>query len=119
MGDETYIPFFDVPTHRESKVWIFEDDPTSTTVNEKSNVCRFFRSTGLVKGIKLEMQKTVTAKCRQSFRNSKEMNVRRLMLHHETRELLHTAGLTVEFIKQKQIKVIEYPPFSPDLTMCV
>ncbi|XP_042906074.1 histone-lysine N-methyltransferase SETMAR-like [Parasteatoda tepidariorum] len=23
-GDETYIPFFDVPTRQESKVWIFE-----------------------------------------------------------------------------------------------
>ncbi|PRD18078.1 UNVERIFIED_CONTAM: hypothetical protein NCL1_62037 [Trichonephila clavipes] len=26
-GVETYIPFFDVPTRQESKIWVFEDDP--------------------------------------------------------------------------------------------
>ena len=25
--DETCIPFFDVPTHQKSKIWVFEDDP--------------------------------------------------------------------------------------------
>ena len=39
------------------------------------------------------------------------------MLHHDNASL-HTAGLTVEFLKQKLIKVIEHPPYSPDLTMC-
>ena len=39
------------------------------------------------------------------------------MLHHDNASS-HTAGLTVEFLKQKQIKVIEYPPYSLDLAMC-
>ncbi|GFS62435.1 histone-lysine N-methyltransferase SETMAR [Trichonephila clavipes] len=39
------------------------------------------------------------------------------MLHHDNASS-HTAGLTVEFLKQKQIKVIEHPPYSPDLAMC-
>ncbi|GFY24135.1 histone-lysine N-methyltransferase SETMAR [Trichonephila clavipes] len=30
----------------------------------------------------------------------------------------HTDGVTVEFLKQKQIKMIEDPPYSPDLAMC-
>ncbi|CAH2005934.1 unnamed protein product [Acanthoscelides obtectus] len=29
-GDETYIPFYDVPRRQESRVWIHEDDPTPT-----------------------------------------------------------------------------------------
>lgn len=29
-GDEMYIPFFDVRTHQESKVWVFKDDTKST-----------------------------------------------------------------------------------------
>ena len=31
-GDETYIPFFDIPTCQESKGWTFEDDTTLTMV---------------------------------------------------------------------------------------
>ncbi|PRD27510.1 UNVERIFIED_CONTAM: hypothetical protein NCL1_35157 [Trichonephila clavipes] len=34
-GDETYMPFYDVPTRQESKVWIFEDDPTPTMVKSQ------------------------------------------------------------------------------------
>ena len=56
----------------------------------------FFRSTGLVKAIKLEGQKTATAnwyttKCLPEV--LQEVNVRRLMLHHDNTSL-HTAGLT-------------------------
>ncbi|GFW12329.1 uncharacterized protein TNCV_815841 [Trichonephila clavipes] len=65
-GDETYIPFFDIPTRQESKVWVFEDEPTPTMVKRQRAMKKvmyavFFRSTGLVKGIKLKGQKTVTA----------------------------------------------------------
>ena len=38
------------------------------------------------------------------------------MLHH-VNEYSHTVGLTVEFLKRKQIKVIEYLPYLPDLAM--
>ncbi|GFV67621.1 hypothetical protein TNCV_4623011 [Trichonephila clavipes] len=38
---------------------------------------------------------------------------------HPNNASSHTAGLTAEFLKQKQIKVIEHPPYSPDLAMCV
>ncbi|GFU34158.1 uncharacterized protein TNCV_3199501 [Trichonephila clavipes] len=31
-GDETYKPFFYIPTRQESKLWVFEDDPTPTMV---------------------------------------------------------------------------------------
>ncbi|GFW76682.1 uncharacterized protein TNCV_4943991 [Trichonephila clavipes] len=65
-GDETHIPFFDVPTRQESKVCVFEDDSTPTMMKRQRAMKKvmyavFFRSTGLVKGIKLEGQKTVTA----------------------------------------------------------
>ncbi|PRD27902.1 UNVERIFIED_CONTAM: hypothetical protein NCL1_34038 [Trichonephila clavipes] len=47
----------------ERKVWVFEDDPTSTMVKRQRAVtCAvFFRSTGLINTIKLEGQKKVTA----------------------------------------------------------
>ena len=80
----------------------------------------FFRSTGFVKAIKLGGQKTVTAnwyttKCLPGI--FQKVNVRDLMLHHDNASS-HKAGLTVEFLKQKKIKVIEHPPYSPDLAMC-
>ena len=80
----------------------------------------FFRSTGLVKAIKLERQKAVTTnwyttKCLPEI--LQEVNVRGLMLHYDNASYYST-GLTVEFLKQKQIKVIEHPPYSPDLAMC-
>ncbi|GFV65158.1 histone-lysine N-methyltransferase SETMAR [Trichonephila clavipes] len=77
------------------------------------------KSTGLVKASKLEVQKTVTANWYDSKylpEISKEMNVSGLMLHHDSASSI-TAGLTVEFLKQKQIKVIGLPPYSPVLAM--
>ncbi|GFW93833.1 hypothetical protein TNCV_4221141 [Trichonephila clavipes] len=46
-----YMPFFDVPTRQESKVWVFQDDPMPTIVKrqramKKSNVCRFLQKYG-------------------------------------------------------------------------
>ncbi|GFX68997.1 uncharacterized protein TNCV_683561 [Trichonephila clavipes] len=61
MGDETYKPFFVVPTCQESEIGVFEDDPMPTSSNEKAKYDFFFRSTGLVKAIKLEGQKAETA----------------------------------------------------------
>ncbi|XP_015920439.1 histone-lysine N-methyltransferase SETMAR-like [Parasteatoda tepidariorum] len=46
-GEETYIPFFDIPTRQESKVWVFEDDPTRTMRTEKSDVCRVLQKYGI------------------------------------------------------------------------
>ncbi|GFW60905.1 uncharacterized protein TNCV_4871161 [Trichonephila clavipes] len=35
MDDETYMPFYAVPTRQESKVWVFEDDPMPTMVKSQ------------------------------------------------------------------------------------
>ncbi|GFW10217.1 uncharacterized protein TNCV_1849341 [Trichonephila clavipes] len=64
--DETYMPFYDVPTRKESKVCVFEEDLMSTMVKKQQAMRKvmyavFFRSTGLIKAMKLEGQKTVTA----------------------------------------------------------
>ncbi|PRD30964.1 UNVERIFIED_CONTAM: hypothetical protein NCL1_24807 [Trichonephila clavipes] len=81
-SDETYIPFFDVPTRQESKVWVFEDDPTPTMVKRQ-----------------LAMEKAMHA-IFSNFSWSKP------------------SRLTVQFLRQKQVKVIEHLPHSMDLAMC-
>ncbi|GFT32248.1 uncharacterized protein TNCV_1035111 [Trichonephila clavipes] len=64
--DETYMPFYDVQTLQKSKVWVFEDDPMPTMMKSQRAIKKvmytvLFRSTGLIKAIKLEKQKIVTA----------------------------------------------------------
>ncbi|GFY12467.1 uncharacterized protein TNCV_1798891 [Trichonephila clavipes] len=125
MDDETYMPFYDIPTRQESKVWVFEDDPMPTMVKSQRAMKKVMyvvisRSAGLIQVIKLEGQKTVTAnwyttKCLPEI--LQEVKVRVLMLHHDSASS-RTAGLTAEFLMQKQIKVTEHPPYSPDLAMC-
>ncbi|GFX33436.1 uncharacterized protein TNCV_4122701 [Trichonephila clavipes] len=87
MGDETYIPFFDVPTRQESKICVFEDYPTLIMLKgqramNKLMYAIFFRSMGLVRVIKLKGQKTVTrnwctTKCPPEI--LQEMNAWRIM----------------------------------------
>jgi len=123
-GDETYIPFYDTPTRQESRVWIHEDDPTPTTPKKQRSMKKvmyavFFRSTGLVKAIKLEEQRTVTAnwyisKCLPEVFEG--LNVRGLLLHHDNASS-HSARATVDYLREKNIRVIEHPPYSPDLGM--
>ncbi|GFV14022.1 uncharacterized protein TNCV_524991 [Trichonephila clavipes] len=105
-----YMPFFDVSTHQESKVWVFENDYTPTMVKRQRGMKKaiyavFFRSTGLVKAVKREGQKAVTAnwyttKCLPEI--LQEVNARGLMLHYDNASS-HTAGLTVAFLKQNKL----------------
>ncbi|GFV13028.1 uncharacterized protein TNCV_3175631 [Trichonephila clavipes] len=125
MDDGTYMPFYDVPTRQERKVWVFEVEPMPTMVKsqramKKVKYAVFFRSTGLIKVIKFEGQNTVTAnwyttKCLPEI--LQEVNVGGLMLHHDSASS-HTAGLAAEFLKHKQTKVIDHPPYYPDRSMC-
>ncbi|GFV86471.1 uncharacterized protein TNCV_2156641 [Trichonephila clavipes] len=101
MDDETYMPFCDVSTRQESKVWVFEDDPTMVKrqrAMKKVMHAVFFGSTGFMKAITLEGQKTVTAnwyttKCLPEI--LQVVNVRGLMLHHDSASS-HTPGLAAE-----------------------
>ena len=80
----------------------------------------FFRSAGLVKAMKLEGQKAVTANwygtkfLQEIFQ---EMNVKGFMLHSDNTSS-HVARLIVEFLQQKHSKVMEHPPYYLNLVMC-
>lgn len=107
-GDETYVYFYEAPTRHESRVWVFEDEPTPQQAKTSRSVRRimyavFFRSTGLIKAIKLEGQKTVTAKwysevCLPQVFDG--LKIRRIVLHHDNAPA-HTASVTKEFLAEK------------------
>ena len=65
-----------------------------------------FKSTGLVKVINLEEQKTITTNwyiTKYVPEILQEVNVRGIMLHRDNVSF-HTTELTVEFLKQKRMK---------------
>ncbi|MEE2373769.1 transposase [Klebsiella pneumoniae] len=124
-GDETYIPFFDIPTRQESRIWIHEDEETPTMMKKQRAMKKvmyavFFRSTGLVAAIKLEEQKTVADKwyvehCLPTVFS--KVPRKGILLHHDNASS-HTAAITRQYLAENKIKVIEHPPYSPDLPMC-
>lgn len=68
-GDETYIRCFDLPIHQESRLWIIHEDEETPIMTKKQLTMKrvmyaiFFRRTGLVNNIKLNVQNVITAKC--------------------------------------------------------
>ncbi len=44
-------------------------------------------------------------------------NFRSFLLHHDNASS-HTAAPTVDFLEASQIKILEHPPYSPDLAPC-
>ena len=124
-GDETYGHYYDAPTHRESKIWVFDDEDPPQVVKRDRTVGKvlyaiFFRSTGLVQAVKLEGQKSVTAlwyttQCLPKVFG--EADKTGLIFHHDNAPG-HTASLTSDYLTQNNIKTIRHPPYSPVLAMC-
>lgn len=67
----------------------------------------FFRSTGLVSAVKLDGQRTVTAKCLPEVFS--KIPEKEIMLHHDNASS-HMANVTLQYLAEKKIKVIEHPP---------
>lgn len=124
-GDETYVHYYDAPTRQESKCWVYDDETPPAQLKQQRTLGKvlyavFFRSTGLVKAVKLEGQKSVTAKwytevCLPEVLEG--LTTKGLMLHHDNASS-HKASLTDKFLKANKLRVVPHPPYSPDLAMC-
>lgn len=106
MKRQTYIPFFDVLS-KESKVWVFEDGLKPIMVTRQQAMKKvmqvvFFRSSGQIKDIKLNGQKTVTANwyTTKYFQEIlQEMNVREHICFTMRVHVLIQEGLQSNFLK--------------------
>jgi histone-lysine N-methyltransferase SETMAR len=113
-------------------LWTFEDEvPPDVVKNETTirKICYavFFRSTGLVKAIKLEGQKTITAKwytdvClprvfEQVQNERSNTGLRDMIIHHDNART-HTARIASEYLEEKKIQTLPHPPYSPDIAPC-
>lgn len=123
-GGETYVHYYNAPTHREAKLWVYEGEiPPAKVRSERSakKICYaiFFMNTGLVKALRLQGQKTVTAKwytdvCfdkvfKEVINAHPSSGLRGIILHHDNARP-HTAQLTTDYLKKKKIKIMPQPP---------
>ncbi len=123
--DETYVYYYEPKSRSESKIWVFDDESPPHVVKRDRTIRKvlyavFFGTSGLVKAIKLEGQKSVTAnwyttKCLpEVFENTSRRGL--MLLHDNTSS--HTANLTRQYLGEKKVKTVPHPPYSPDIAMC-
>ncbi len=87
----------------------------------------FFRSTGIVKVVKLDKGEKVTAdwyanKCLpQVFAAISEKRpktgIKNIILHHDNARP-HKASLTADYLEDIRVVLMLHPPYSPDLAPC-
>ena len=124
-GDETYVRFFEQKTPNELKQWVFKGEEKQPQIKmgrseKKILFAVFFRSNCLVKAVKLEGQKTVTANWYITVCLPKifdELSIKGTIFHHDNAPS-DTALATKQFLKEKKVKLMEHPPYSPDLAPC-
>jgi [histone H3]-lysine36 N-dimethyltransferase SETMAR len=131
-GDETLVYYYDVPSRRQSRVWVFEDEAPPVQVRRQRSVGKrmyaiFFGKSGLIDAVMLENKKTVTASwytqtcLPRVFEELKSRRPKSPMhfwhLHHDNAPG-HRAQETKAFLVNSGIKVLEHPPYSPDLAPC-
>ncbi len=131
-GDETWVYYYDVPSNREAKIWIFDDEERPKLAQKELHVKKimyaiFFRSTGLVKSVKLGPRETVTANWYKDIclpqvfeiitNERPATGLRGLILHHDNARP-HTAAITREYLEELNVKTMPHPPYSPDLAPC-
>lgn len=131
-GDETWLYYYDVPSKSRNKVWLFENEPTPTQPRKSRSVKKkmiavFFSKRGLLDRVVLDSQRTVTAnwytnECLPRVLNKlKEIRPNSRLdtwfFHHDNAPA-HRAAQTVSFFETAGIKMVEHPPYSPDLAPC-
>lgn len=131
-GDETYLYYYDVPTKSQNKIWVFDEEDTPVAVRKSRSVKKkmivvFFKSSGIVKRVVLDTQKTVTAKwytencllqvieSLKSLRPNSRMDT--WFFHHDNAPA-HRAKVSTDYLTSTGLKLLEHPPYSPDLAPC-
>ena len=131
-GDETWGYYYDNLSSKEAKIWVLEDEEILKMPRREVNVKKvmyavFFRSTGIVKVVKLGKGEKITSdwyinKClSQVFaainEKRKKSGLKRIVLHHDNARP-HKAWITAEYLNDLGIILMPHPAYSPDLAPC-
>lgn len=126
-GDESWIYSYEPERKHQSAVWVYEGEAKPTKVVRsrsvsKKMVASFVSKTGHVATIPLQERRTVTANwyttvcLPEVIRELRKSNPnRRIILHHDNASS-HTARQTIAFLNQKNVELMDHPPYSPDLS---
>lgn len=131
-GDETWVYSLDPESKLQSMVWSRKGAPPPTKLRrqrttKKTMFAIFFGFRGVVASIPLPERSTVTAtwytnEClpivfENILKGHPETELRRYFLHHDNAPA-HRAALTTAFLDGSGIKLLQHPPYSPDLAPC-
>ena len=131
-GDETWIYHFQPNSKAKNKVWVSSegDRPVIARCCKTSNrmlYVIFFDLKGPVLQIPVPNGSSVTGKFyRESFltqlvdfcqKRRPRTGVRGIKLLHDN-TLAHKSSTVQEYLKESGLDVLDYPPYSPDLSPC-
>ena len=131
-GDETWVFQYDPETKRQSQQWFTPNSPRPKKARMskskiKTMLITFFDQKGLVHHEFVPQGQTVNQHFYQEVLKRLNDRVRRCrpalwknkswMLHHDNAPA-HTALSTRQLLANKQVTVLDHPPYSPDLAPC-
>ena len=126
--DETWMPFFNPETKRQSAQWKHTDSPPPkkfrvTASAEKMMVAMFWDSEGVILTHCVPKGTTVTAASYEHVLRTKLLPALQAkrpekaarVLFHQNNAPAHRAILTQEFLRDNNYEVVSHAPYSPDL----
>lgn len=130
--DETWILFTPLATKQENKAWVARGEPKPKVVrpamtNRKAMILMAFTGDGKISIESVASGETVTSERYVDFvrhtgdkwrtlRSSPTRLAQQWWQHDNARP--HTAASTRDFFRQRQVKMIEQSPYSPDMNQC-
>jgi len=129
-GDESWVFDYDPETKRQSAEWQTESSPRPKKARMsrsrvKTMIIDFFDSRGIVhkefvppgQTVNHAFYKDVLKRLRKRVQRVRTDIADDWVLHHDNAPA-HTALSVREFLVKKNIPVLSYPPYSPDLASC-
>lgn len=126
--DETMVPFFTPETKEMSKQWLPKGSPAPTKAKvqasrKKQMVMAFFDNEGPIYMHYVPIGVHITAKYfvnimktfLKVFKRKRPNMAENEWFFHMDNAPSHTAKLSKAFMAEKKLKIIEHPPYSPDL----
>lgn len=131
-GDETWLYYYDMPTKSQSKIWLCENEEPATKIKtarsvKKRMIVVFFGKRGIIKTVLLDTQKTVTAswyvniclpQVIEALKNLRPKSRLDTWWFHHDNAPAHRSQQTMQFLQSSGLKLLEHPPYSPDLAPC-
>lgn len=131
-GDETWLTFYGIPNKRCNRAWVGPDGDRPVILkpgfqSRKRLFSMFFSTQGVVAidilpekasitakyYTQVVLQKVVDAVCEQR----PNVGTSKTMLLHDN-AAPHKAKVTTTFLEERRVKVLDHPPYSPDLAPC-